>query len=103
MGYYDVYFTVDYEGLKRMRKLDGKCIFFQQGVCEIYHRRPKRCQFYPMTYDGDRNCAAVADECRFKGMYEITFSGNKDVVAYIKQLQSEYDQRHSHGNKALRR
>jgi Fe-S-cluster containining protein len=103
MGYYDVYFVVDYEGLKRMRKLNGKCIFFQQGVCEIYDRRPKRCRFYPMTYDGDHNCAAISDECRYKEMYEITFSGNRDMVNYVNQLHMEYDKRNNHGNKTMRR
>ena len=93
MGYYDVYFVVNYKGMKVMRKLDGKCIFFQDGVCEIEHNRPSRCQFYPMTYDGDNECAAISDECRFKNRYEITKSGNEEMVKYIERLKHEFELR----------
>jgi Fe-S-cluster containining protein len=97
MGYYDVYFVTEDRGLKVMRKLDGKCIFFQNGECEVYERRPNRCKFYPMTFDGDRKCATVQEDCRFKTQYEVTHSGSQRMMAYIDRLKHEFDLRN--GNK----
>ncbi|UCH88865.1 MAG: YkgJ family cysteine cluster protein [Thermoplasmata archaeon] len=96
MGYYDVYFVVNHSGLRIMRKLEGKCIFFQNGECEIYERRPFRCRHYPMTFDGDKNCAAIQESCRFKNLYEVTMSGNQAMIDYIVQLRHEFELRTSH-------
>jgi Fe-S-cluster containining protein len=98
MGFYDVYFAVDLKGLKVMRKLDGKCIFFQEGKCQVHDRRPSRCRFYPMTYDGEKNCASVQDNCKFKNNYEITVDNNDDMVDYIDQLKHEYELRTNKDN-----
>ena len=98
LGYYDVYFVAQDGGVKFMRKLDGKCIFFKQGQCEIYDRRPTRCRLLPITYDGEKNCPAVQEDCRYKEMYEITLSGNKEMVDYVNTLRHECTLRSNHGN-----
>lgn len=103
MGYYDVYFVVDHEGLQVMRKLDGKCIFFKEGVCEIHDRRPLRCQYYPMTYDYEHNCAEVQNDCRFKNLYEITMTGNKRMMDYVDKLHYEFDLRSGNGSKNIKK
>jgi Fe-S-cluster containining protein len=98
MGYFDVYFAVNHQGAKVMRKLEGKCIFFQQGVCEIYERRPKRCHCFPLTYNSERDTAEIEESCRYKEMYEISQTSSQDLVNYIHQLQHEYSVRNNSGN-----
>jgi Fe-S-cluster containining protein len=102
MGYYDVYFAVDYDGMKLMRKLDGKCIFFKEGSCEIYERRPKRCQFNPMSYDIDSKSVVIHDSCRYKHRYEITKSGFNNMEEYIDRLEKEFELRKGIHHKSQR-
>lgn len=36
---------------RKMRKLEGRCIFLQGSTCSIYKARPLICRFYPFSLD----------------------------------------------------
>jgi Fe-S-cluster containining protein len=93
LGYYDVYFATDYQGAKFMRKLNGKCIFYQQNKCEIENWRPKRCKFYPLTYDEKTKSVLVQDFCKYRSEFEINQTEFKHMDAFIDQLKKEIDMR----------
>jgi len=45
MGYYDVVFCVEQGGVKYLRKYStGECVFYKNGHCDVWDRRPTRCQ-----------------------------------------------------------
>ena len=45
MGYYDVVFCVEDEGVRYLRKYsNGECVFLKNGQCDVWDRRPSRCQ-----------------------------------------------------------
>lgn len=41
------YILLDDSRILRIKKKDGKCIFFKDGKCSIYSVRPKICRIYP--------------------------------------------------------
>jgi len=50
-----------------MKKRDGKCIFLNGNVCEMYLARPLICRFYPFSLERSASTNAyifkVSDEC----------------------------------------
>jgi Fe-S-cluster containining protein len=91
MGYYDAYFTETdpQTGVKTIRKICGKCVFHENGLCEIYQNRPERCKLYPLSYDGDARCVTLDDHCRHSAYYEVTESMKKQMESYVNKLRDE--------------
>ena len=92
-GYYDVYFSEDVAGAKIIRKVDGKCIFFKNGRCEVYHIRPKRCQLYPLSYDDDTGTVHAVEICRYKNNYKITGKDIAEMEEFVARLKKEIEKR----------
>ena len=50
------------------RRADGACVYFEDGRCLQYHRRPLECQLYPlvltMSSDGLRLCLDLRATCK---------------------------------------
>ncbi|AEA47380.1 YkgJ family cysteine cluster protein [Archaeoglobus veneficus] len=63
LGYSRDEFSVEMDGVRVLRNVDGKCYFLKDGKCSIYKHRPKGCRFYPVIYDVERNRATVHDFC----------------------------------------
>ena len=93
MGYYDVYFCEDYNGAKFIRKLDGKCIFFQNGKCEVYEKRPKRCRHPQITYDEKTKSVLILESCKYKSSYEMTRNDMNYMEEFISLLIKEIEMR----------
>jgi Fe-S-cluster containining protein len=41
--------------IRKMRRLDGRCVFLQDSRCSIYRARPLICRFYPFSLHPVRN------------------------------------------------
>jgi len=92
LGYYDAFFTQEDSGVKTMRRLDGKCIFFQEH-CEIYAHRPEFCRFVPLTYDASTHQAIYDENCCYAHEFNKTESEKKALVAYVDKLQKQIEWR----------
>ena len=88
-GYYDVYFSEDYNGAKFIRKIDGKCIFFKDGACEVYDYRPKRCWCPQIAYDEKTQRVLPLDSCLFKNEVRITQNDIVFMEHFIEVLIKE--------------
>jgi Fe-S-cluster containining protein len=93
MGYYDVYFSEDYNGAKFIRKLEGKCIFLQAGKCEVFDNRPKRCRSPQITYDDNTKSVLILESCKYKSTYEMTSNDIDYMEEFIKLLIKEIEMR----------
>lgn len=91
MGYYDTYFTEnDNENrVKKLRKICGKCVFHNDGLCEVYPNRPERCKLYPLSYDGETKRVTLDERCASAPYFEVTDSMKEKMLKYIKTLRDE--------------
>ena len=92
-GYYDVYFSEDYNGAKFIRKIDGKCIFFKDGVCEVYDYRPKRCQCSQIAYDDKTQKVMEFESCLFKDQIVLSKEEIEFMEDFIEILLKEIELR----------
>lgn len=92
-GYYDVYFAEENNGAMFIRKVDGKCIFFKNGQCEVWDLRPKRCRCPQLTYDDKTESVVVLNECKFKDKYRMKPADLEFMENFIKQLIKEIEKR----------
>jgi Fe-S-cluster containining protein len=51
-GYSPREFVVMYDGVPRLRNVDGWCYFYSRsgGCCKVYRFRPLGCRLYPVVY-----------------------------------------------------
>ncbi len=66
LGYRKEEFTVVVNGIRRLRNVNGRCFFLENGKCKIYNNRPVGCRLYPAVFDGkdvvvDRICPKWRD------------------------------------------
>jgi len=60
------------EGVFRIKRINGACAFFKEGLCSIYNNRPLSCRLYPynpifrqsiksytLTIEVDKNCKEI--------------------------------------------
>jgi Fe-S-cluster containining protein len=64
-GHYDSYFSKQINGWLVLQNLDGHCVFYKNGRCEIYSRRPLACQLAPYVYDDETGQVVVDPTCAF--------------------------------------
>ena len=63
LGYSRDEFSVEVDGVRVLKNVNGQCYFLKDGRCSIYSHRPKGCRFYPVIYDVERGKAVVHDFC----------------------------------------
>ena len=88
-GYYDAYFVEEEGGVKKMRKLGGKCIFSGEGQCEVYMNRPLRCKLLPLTFNPETGRAEVDTGCRYHAEYKASRTMSRRMEDYIDRLNQE--------------
>ncbi|MBE8539282.1 YkgJ family cysteine cluster protein [Geoglobus acetivorans] len=89
LGYDRNDFSVEVDGVRILRNIDGKCLFLKDGQCSIYDSRPLGCRLYPVVYDVDKKRAVVHDFC--PSAAEIPVSKIKRVErTLIKHIKDIY-------------
>ncbi len=63
LGYKKEEFSVEKDGIRILRNINGKCFFLKNGKCKIYDSRPLGCKLYPIVYDVEKKAAVVDDFC----------------------------------------
>ncbi|NOY12061.1 MAG: YkgJ family cysteine cluster protein [Archaeoglobi archaeon] len=63
LGYSREDFSVEVDGVRVLRNVDGSCYFLKDCRCEIYEHRPLGCRLYPVVYDVETRRATVHDFC----------------------------------------
>jgi len=70
-GHRDFY-SEDADGFLRLKNVDGRCIFLDNGRCAVYASRPEGCVLYPMIYYTDCDAPGLHDFCPHR--HEFRFS-----------------------------
>ncbi len=78
LGYDKDEFSVEIDGVRVLRNVDGKCFFLKDGRCSIYPHRPVGCRLYPVVWDFEKGRAVVHDFCPI---------GNEVSVVQIKRVE----------------
>ena len=99
-GYYDVYFADEYNGAKVIRKVGGKCVFFEDGECEVFDIRPTRCRFPQITYDNETKTVKKLESCLHKSQIRITPDEAEAMEKFIQKLIKEIEKRINYNPKA---
>ena len=100
LGYYDVYFVVEEDGVKTMRtKNDGSCIFYNEdeGNCKIGANRPEQCKQRPYTIRNDSHEPGIDDECIHHHECELDQTSVKKMASYFDTLKKEIEWRRRTG------
>lgn len=63
LGYNRDEFSVEKDGVRILRNVEGRCYFLKNGKCTIYEHRPLGCKLYPIVYDVEKKAATVDDFC----------------------------------------
>ena len=87
LGYDMKDFSLEKDGVRVLKNVDGKCYFLKGGRCTIYEFRPLGCRIYPIVYDVERNKATVDEFCPLHR--EIPASQVKKFEKVLLKLISE--------------
>jgi hypothetical protein len=82
-------FIVRKNGERRLRNLEGSCVFLKEGTCEIYSFRPEGCRLYPLIYDWSKNRAIIDQACSHREEFKIKQSRSKQLRELVKRIKRE--------------
>ena len=87
LGFKREEFTVEVDGILRLRNLNGRCVFLDNdNRCKIYDHRPLGCKIYPAILD--ESCRVVVDDkCPRK--HEVSKRDLRKVKKLLKKLVRE--------------
>jgi uncharacterized protein len=51
------------DGPRRLRNIDGQCVFLNETGCSIYEDRPAGCRLYPLVMDPDTHQGILDPDC----------------------------------------
>ena len=63
LGYDREQFSELREGFIRLRNVEGRCYFLNEGRCRIYEARPLGCRAYPVVFNIETGSCELDDEC----------------------------------------
>jgi len=86
-------FVVNINGWLQLKNNDGRCVFNDGKQCLIYNNRPEGCKLYPITYDEDKNCAVLDEDCPHRNSFKISEVELELVSFLVTKLKKERIQR----------
>jgi hypothetical protein len=82
-------FIVRKNGERRLRNLDGSCVFLKEGKCKIYSVRPEGCRLYPLIYDPSKNRVIIDQACPHSEEFKIKQERSKQLRELVKRIKRE--------------
>ncbi|WP_457591529.1 YkgJ family cysteine cluster protein [Geoglobus sp.] len=85
-------FSVEVDGIRVLKNVDGSCYFLKDCSCSIYPNRPLGCRLYPVVYDVELRKATVHDFCpladeipksKIKKVERILFRHISDIYGFL--------------------
>jgi len=86
-------FVVNINGWLQLKNYEGRCVFNDGRQCLIYENRPEGCKIYPITYDEDKNCAVLDEDCPHRNSFKISEVELELVSSLVIKLKKERIQR----------
>ena len=71
------FFTEDSDGSWRLRNVDGRCVFLNDGLCSVYPARPDGCVLYPLILYVDVDEVDLHEFCPHRHEFRIS-AGDRD-------------------------
>ncbi len=88
MGHYDSFFSRVEKGWLVLQKLDGICVFYDNG-CTIYERRPLSCRLAPLYYDQDDDAVKFDPNCPIPDRFQVDEEIEAAVGDTVRRLVRE--------------
>jgi len=63
LGYRRDDFSIEIDGVRVLKNVNGSCYFLKGGMCSIYDSRPVGCRLYPVIYHVDGKKAVIDHFC----------------------------------------
>lgn len=86
-------FFVNIDGWLRLKNSEGRCVFNDGKRCLIYENRPEGCSLYPITFDDEKKCAVLDEDCPHRNSFKISEAELKLVSSLVAKLKKERMQR----------
>jgi hypothetical protein len=86
-------FVDNIDGWLKLKNNDGRCVFNDGKQCLIYNNRPEGCKLYPITYDEDKNCAVLDEDCPHQNSFKISEVELQLISFLVTKVKNERVQR----------
>ena len=86
-------FVINIDSWLQLKNNNGRCVFNDGKQCSIYENRPEGCKLYPITYDEDKNCAVLDEDCPHRNIFKISKVELELVSFLVTKLKNERIQR----------
>ncbi len=71
LGFDTNYFVTEQNGWLQLKNQDGRCVFHNGVICQIYENRPDGCKLYPIIYDKDEKHAVFDEDCPHREKFRM--------------------------------
>ena len=87
LGYKKEFFVKKRGSYHKLKNKDGKCVFHNGKICQIYENRPEGCKIYPLIYDVDLKSAVVDKDCPYGDSFKFDTNDIKTLYRLISQIK----------------
>lgn len=71
---------------RRLKNVNGRCVFLGENSCTIYSYRPEGCRLYPLVYDEDTGRGVIHDYCPHGQEFKVSEDDLEKLYTLIKKL-----------------
>lgn len=86
LGYKKEFFVKKIINTQKLKNKDGKCVFHNGKICQIYENRPEGCKIYPLIFDVDLKSAVVDRECSYGDNFKFSTKDVKKLYNILSHL-----------------
>jgi len=85
-GYRVRAFVVKRGGERRLKNVNGRCVFLGESGCTLYSYRPEGCRLYPFVFDEDAGRGVIHDFCPYGHEFKVSEDDLEKLYALVKKL-----------------
>ncbi len=89
LGFEEDYFSLDFDGFKSLKNVNGRCVFHDGKKCVIYSSRPLGCELYPVIFDEVLKRPVLDVFCPYNSKFFLSFKLRNELIHVYNKLVSE--------------
>jgi hypothetical protein len=88
-GYRVKDFVVKNGNIRRLKNVDGGCVFLGEDGCTIYSFRPEGCRLYPLVYDKNLGRGVIHGVCPYGHEFKVGSDDLEKLCAIVERLDKK--------------
>jgi Fe-S-cluster containining protein len=93
-GYRFKDFVVKWGKERRLRNINGRCVFLREDGCVIYPFRPEGCRLYPLVFNENTRKVGVHKLCPYGHEFEVGRDDVENLTVLFNKLSERRNQSH---------